>query len=59
MGHRRHRDGTGVFPSIGVALETVRLDEIRVYITRRQNTAVQYIVTCPIMEIFLTAERKL
>ena len=34
------------------------LDEIGVYIERRQNTVAKYIVTCPIMDLCLAADRK-
>ena len=34
-----------------------RLEKIGVYIARLQNTVAQYIVTCPIMDLCLAAER--
>ena len=34
------------------------LEDIGVYISRRQNMVSQYIVTCPIMDLCLAAERK-
>ena len=58
MGPRYQRDGTWVYTPIGAALETVDLEEIGVYIARRKNTVSQYIVTCPIMDLCLTMERK-
>ena len=36
----------------------VGLEEIEVYIARRQNTAAQYIANRPIMELCLAPERK-
>ena len=50
-------DGTWVYPPIGKVLATVGLDDIRVYIARRQNTVAQYIVNCPIMDLCLVAEQ--
>ena len=58
IGPKRQLDGTGVYPPIGSEMETVGLDEIGVYISRRQNTVSQYIVTRPIMESCLAAERR-
>ena len=37
MGPKRQRDGTWVYTPIGTALETVGLEEIRVYIDLRQK----------------------
>ena len=34
----------------------VGLEEIGVYIARRQNTVAKYIATCPIMDLCLAAE---
>ena len=59
MGPKRRPDGTWVYPPIGVALATVVLEEIRVYIARRQNTVAKYIVTRPIMDLCLAVERTL
>ena len=58
MGPKHQRDGTLVYPPIGVDLSTVVLEEIGVYISRRQNTVAQYIATRPITELCLAAERK-
>ena len=49
---------TRVYSPIGVVLATVLLDDIRVYIARLQNTVTQYIMTRPIMELCLAAERR-
>ena len=46
-----------MYTPIGAALEMVGLEEIRVYIARRQNMVAQYIATCPIMDLCLAAER--
>ena len=53
-----HPDKTLVYPLIGAALAIMGLDNIVVYIARRQNTVAQYISTCPIMDLCLAAERK-
>ena len=58
MGPKRQRDGTWVYPPIGAALSMVGLEEIGVYIALRQNKFTQYISTCPIMDLCLSAERK-
>ena len=57
MGPKRQRDGTWVYPPIGAALAMVVLEEIGVYISRLQSTATQYIVTLPIMDLCLAAEK--
>ena len=49
--HQWH--GTLLYPPIGAALATVGLDEIGVYIARRQNTAAKYIANNTIMEFCL------
>ena len=56
---KRQLDSTWVYPTIGEALVTIRLDYIGVYIARLQNTVAQYIVTCPVMDLCLAAERRL
>ena len=56
---KRQHDGTWLYPPIGVALETVGLEDIGVYSARRQNMVTQYIATCPIMDLCLSAERNL
>ena len=56
---KRQQDGTRVYTPIGVALKTVGMKEIGVYITRHQNTVAHYIATHPIMDLCLEAERKL
>ena len=58
MGPKRQRDGIWVYPPVGVSLAMVGLEEIRVYIDRRQNTVAQYIVTHHIIELCLASERK-
>ena len=44
-----------MYPPIGVALATVGVDEIVVYMDRRHNTVAQYITTRPIMDLCLVA----
>ena len=51
------QDRTCVYSPIGSALAMVRLDEIGVYIDQRLNMVAQYIVTRPIMDLCLAAER--
>ena len=46
-----------MYPSIGEVMEIVGLEEIGVYIARRHNMVAQYIVTRPIMDLCLVAER--
>ena len=58
MGLKRLQYGTYVHPHIGSVLAMVGLEEIRVYIARRQNTVTQYTTTCPTMELCLAVERK-
>ena len=41
MGPKRQRYGTWVYPLIGAALEMVGMDDIGVYIARRQDMAAQ------------------
>ena len=47
-----------VYPPIWTAMAMVGLDEIGVYIARRQNTVAQNIATRPIMDLCLAAERR-
>ena len=53
MGTKRQQDGVWVFTPIGEALVTVGLEDIGVYITLFHNTVAQYIVPCPIMDLYL------
>ena len=46
-----------MYPPIRAALKMLGLVDIGVYITHHQNTATQYIATCPIMELCLAVER--
>ena len=55
---KSQQDGTWVYTPIRVVLAMVRLEEIGVYIARRQNMVVQYIATHNIMEFCLVGERK-
>ena len=45
------------YPPMGKAMLLVWLKEVEKYILCCQNTVEQYIVTCPILELCLTAER--
>ena len=53
---RRDADGTCRYPSLSSTMAEAGLEEVDTYVIRIQNTAVQYIVTCLIMEIFLEAK---
>ena len=53
MGLGLQLDGAWVYKPIGAVMVTVGLDEIGVYIVRRQNTVAQYIDTFPIMDLCL------
>ena len=44
-----------MYTPIGAVLEMFEMEEIRLYITRLQNTVAQYIVARPIMDLCLTA----
>ena len=57
MGPKRKWDGTWVYTPIGEALEMVGMEEIGAYIYRYQIMVTQYIETCPIMDLYLEAER--
>ena len=58
MGTKFQLNGKWVYPTIGVVLVMVVLEEIGVFITHRQNTVAQYISNCPIMDLFLAAEQR-
>ena len=58
MGPERQLYGIWLYTTIGVALVTVLLDKIRVYINRRQNMVTQYIETRSIMDLCLVAEQR-
>ena len=58
IGTKRQLYGTWVYPPIGAALPMVGLEDIGVYIARRQNTVTKYIATRPIMDLCLVVERK-
>ena len=59
MGPESQLYRTWVYPPIGEALEMLGLDEIGVYIDRRQNTVAQYIAPRPIMELCMAVERRM
>ena len=47
----RKGKGRWEYPPLVTAMEEAGFEDIRVYITRRKNTASQYIATRPIMEL--------
>ena len=59
MGFERKLNRIWVSPPIGLALATVGLEDIGVYIALRQNMYVQYNTTRPIVDLCLAAERRL
>ena len=59
MGPKHQQYGPWEYPPIWVALATVGVDEIGVYMDLRQNTVAQYIATFLIMDLCLVAEPKL
>ena len=56
-GPERQLNSTWVNPPIGMALATVGLEDIRVYISCRHNTIAQYIAIFPIMDLCLGVEQ--
>ena len=46
-----------IYPPLEDAMAEAGLQEVETYISRRQNTATQFIATSPIMDLFLAAER--
>ena len=55
---QRKKDGIWEYPSLAGALMEAGLVGIRTYITRRQNTVAQYIVTRPIVDLWKRATRR-
>ena len=47
------------YPPLASAMEEAGFEEIRVYITRRQNTVAQYIATRPILDLCERSVRRL
>ena len=45
------------YPPLVYAMIMAGLEELDKYISRRQNMVAQYISTCPIMDIFLEADK--
>ena len=48
---RRRGDGSWNYPPLEAATAEAGLEEIGVYVTRRQNTLTQYIATLPILDL--------
>ena len=55
---QRGRDGGWVYPPLEEAMAEEGLQEVEIYVSRRQNTAAQFIATRPIMYLFLAAARR-
>ena len=53
------RDGKWVYILLEEAMEEERLQKVDTYVSRGQNTVTQFIVTRPIMDLCLAAERRL
>ena len=51
-------DGIWAYTPLEGALQTVGLETMETYISRFQNTAAQYIVTQPILDLCLEAEQR-
>ena len=45
-------------PPLDEAMRVVFLEETEAYISRHQNKVAQYIVTCPILDLFLEVEQR-
>ena len=47
-----------MYPTLAESMAEARLQEGDTYVSRRQNTVAQFIVTRPIMDLCLAAERR-
>ena len=50
-------DGMWVYPPLAEVKAEACLHEVETYVSLHQNTVAQFIVTGPILELFLAAER--
>ena len=55
---RKGQDGGWVYPPLVDAMAEAGLQEVETYVSRRQNTMAQYIVTRPIMELHLAVKQR-
>ena len=55
---RRGREGVWTYPLLEDAMEEAGLKEVETYVSCRQNTVAQFIVTRTIMDLCLAAERR-
>ena len=53
------RDVGFYYPLLEDAMVEAGLQEVETYVSRRQNTVAQYIITRPIMDLFLSSKRRL
>ena len=53
---RRGREGVWTYPLLEYAMEEAGLKEVETYVSCRQNTVAQFIVTRPIMDLCLETE---
>ena len=50
--------GRWEYPSMYAEMAAVELEEVETYVIHHQNTIAQYIVTCPVQEIYMAAEHR-
>ena len=55
---QKGQDRGCVYPPLEDAMAGAGLQEVETYVSRRQNTEAQYIVTRPIMDLCLVAKRR-
>ena len=55
---QQNGDGTWAYPNLEEAMEEAGMQDVDTYIASRQNTVVQFIVTRPIMDLYLAAARR-
>ena len=55
---RKGRDGGWVYPPLEDAMAEAGLKEVETYVYLRKNTVAQYIVTRPIMDLYLAAKQR-
>ena len=53
---RRGRDGMWIYPLLEDAMEEAGLQEVETYVSLLQNTVAQFIVTRPVMDMYLVEE---
>ena len=56
MHQMRIMAGRWIYPQLEAAMKALALGEVEAYVFCRHNTAAQYIVNLPILDIYLVAE---